>query len=194
MAETNHVIVQFLKSHKCYNVGDRAGFTQAHAKFLCDNGIAKPAKSGSILRRPKKDDDGRKLVPGVRVRFFIPKEGDAIGTIVKAHGKKETVIVEYDGAELELKRSELTFIAPPDPEAQTGDTVELPIEVGARVEFREGDRASIGTVAGIEGDTFTIDPEGGEGAQRKVFREFVRLPRSGDGDGGSDGSDAGDGK
>jgi len=202
VAETNHVIVQFLKSHKCYNAGDRAGFTPAHAKFLCDNEIAKPATRGSILRRPKKDDDGRKLEPGVRVRFFIPKEGDAIGTIVKASGRKETVTVEYDGSELELKRSELTFLTPPEPEPQTGDavaakrlgpsTTKPEMLPGTPVSWGEGTGEISGVIVDPREGSDTVVVNYGE-SDIEIAREKLTII-DGEGQGGGDGSDAGDGK
>ncbi len=188
---TDQVVVRFLKSWKNYNQGERASFSPAIVKHLVDADVAKPDKKGSIFKRGKKPKTaGEKLDPGSRVRFFVPKEGDAIGTIVSAG--KDTVTVAYDGKELEVARAELTFIAPPEPEAESpADPAKPPeptdepdvIEVGARVEFREGEQVGIGTVIEISGDAFSIETE--EGAKHVAFREFVRLADEG---GGGDGS------
>jgi len=122
MADTkDHVLVVFLRSWQNYNSGDRATFAPARAKFLVDKEIAKPGKRGSILSRKKKTVTPT-MEPGSRVRFFIPKEGDAMGRVVRDDPKVETIRVAYDGDELDISRGELTFVSPPEPEKPEGSS------------------------------------------------------------------------
>ncbi len=204
MPQPKQVIVEFVKSHKCYNAGDRAGFTPDHAKMLCENGIAKPAGKSSVFNRPKKST-GQKLDPGSKVRFFIPKEGDAIGTVVKAPSKGP-VIVEYDGAELKLERSELAFVAPPPPEPQTGDAVAAkrldPSTLGPEmvpgtpvswvVAEGESTHESRGVIVDPREGSDTVVVNYGE-SDIEIARDKLTIIDD-DRQGGGDGSQTGDGK
>ena len=189
MPKQDTVIVQFLKSHKCYNVGDRAGFTRDHAQMLCDNQIAKPAGKSSLFSRPKKSA-GQKLEPGSKVRFFIPKECDAIGTVKKAPAKGP-VTIEYDGSELKLERSELTFVAHPEPVLD--EKTETPEMVaGTRVSWGEGTNEVRAVVVDPREGSDTVVVNYGE-SDIEIARDKLTIITD-DGQGGGDGSQTGDGK
>ncbi len=194
MATAEKVIIVFDRSHGVYNAGERAGFTPREAQHLIDHEIAHSAKKGRLFARGKKQTEpAQKLEPGTRVKFFIKGEGDAIGEVISAP-KTGPVRVAHGDREVKVDREGLVFISPPEskesPEQEPKPDV---IEVGARVEFKEGEHRDIGTVIEISGDAFSIETE--EGAKHVVFREFVRLaePPVDEGGGGDGSQNAGDG-